>query len=117
MAFLGKSFFSNEIIKGIESITKVYMHKPTTDDKKRVVITPDGGFKAIPEWLLETDGTALAKVCFLSSKSTVDVSSESGNRKQKRRSSTLGSEGRISKRGTLKHSTKRCTYSQTENAL
>lgn len=39
------------------------MHKPTTDDKKRVVITPDGGFKAIPEWLLETDGTALAKVC------------------------------------------------------
>lgn len=49
-------------LQGIESITKVYMHKPTTDDKKRVVITPDGGFKSIPEWLLETDGTALAKV-------------------------------------------------------
>lgn len=38
------------------------MHKPTTDDKKRVIITPEGGFKAIPEWLLETDGTALLKV-------------------------------------------------------
>lgn len=50
--------------QGIEQITKVYMHKPHTDDKKRVIITPDGGFKAIPDWLLETDGTALAKACF-----------------------------------------------------
>uniref|UniRef100_A0A915CGP7 DNA-directed RNA polymerase n=1 Tax=Parascaris univalens TaxID=6257 RepID=A0A915CGP7_PARUN len=57
------NMLSDLTLQGIESITKVYMHKPTTDDKKRVVITPDGGFKAIPEWLLETDGTALAKVC------------------------------------------------------
>ena len=38
------------------------MHKPTTDDKKRIIISPEGGFKAIPEWLLETDGTALLRV-------------------------------------------------------
>uniref|UniRef100_A0A0R3RGM9 DNA-directed RNA polymerase subunit n=6 Tax=Onchocercidae TaxID=6296 RepID=A0A0R3RGM9_9BILA len=56
------NMLSDLTLQGIEAITKVYMHKPTTDDKKRVVITPDGGFKAIPEWLLETDGTALAKV-------------------------------------------------------
>ena len=49
-------------LQGIESIAKVYMHKPTTDDKKRVEITPHGEFHMIPEWLLETDGTALLKV-------------------------------------------------------
>lgn len=50
------------LFKGITQIAKVYMHKPTTDDKKRVVITPEGGFKAISEWLLETDGTGLLRV-------------------------------------------------------
>ena len=38
------------------------MHLPTTDDKKRIQITDDGEFKAITEWILETDGTALTKV-------------------------------------------------------
>lgn len=38
------------------------MHLPTTDDKKRIVITDDGQFKAIAEWILETDGTSLMKV-------------------------------------------------------
>jgi len=38
------------------------MHLPTTDDKKRIVITEDGEFKAIQEWILETDGTALMRV-------------------------------------------------------
>ncbi|VDK54176.1 unnamed protein product [Anisakis simplex] len=56
------NMLSDLTLQGIESITKVYMHKPTTDDKKRVIITPDGGFKAVREWLLETDGTALSKV-------------------------------------------------------
>uniref|UniRef100_A0A158P6W8 DNA-directed RNA polymerase subunit n=1 Tax=Angiostrongylus cantonensis TaxID=6313 RepID=A0A158P6W8_ANGCA len=45
----------------IEQVDKME-DDPTTDDKKRVVITPEGGFKAISEWLLETDGTALLKV-------------------------------------------------------
>lgn len=31
--------------QGIEAISKVYMHKPTTDDKKRTLITPEGSFK------------------------------------------------------------------------
>lgn len=38
------------------------MHLPTTDDKKRVVITDEGEYKALKEWILETDGTALMKV-------------------------------------------------------
>ena len=38
------------------------MHLPTTDDKKRIVLTDTGEFKAIQEWILETDGTALMKV-------------------------------------------------------
>lgn len=38
------------------------MHMPKMDNKKRIVITPKGEFEAIPEWLLETDGTSLLKV-------------------------------------------------------
>ena len=45
-----------------ESRLQVYMHLPTTDDKKRVVITEEGEFKGIQEWILETDGTSLMKV-------------------------------------------------------
>lgn len=41
---------------------QVYMHLPTTDNKKRIMINPEGEFKAVAEWLLETDGTALLKV-------------------------------------------------------
>ncbi|CAD5117546.1 DgyrCDS6308 [Dimorphilus gyrociliatus] len=49
-------------LQGIEQISKVYMHQPSTDDKKKIIITPEGEFKAIAEWILETDGTALMKV-------------------------------------------------------
>ncbi len=56
------NMLSDLTLQGIESISKVYMHKPTTDDKKRITITADGGFKSNVEWLLETDGTALLKV-------------------------------------------------------
>lgn len=38
------------------------MHFPTTDAKKRIVITDEGEFKAFAEWILETDGTSLLKV-------------------------------------------------------
>ena len=38
------------------------MHLPQTDDKKRIIVTETGEFKAKQEWLLETDGTALMKV-------------------------------------------------------
>ncbi len=38
------------------------MHLPNTKDKQRMIITEAGEFKAIAEWLLETDGTALMRV-------------------------------------------------------
>ncbi len=41
------------------------MHMPNNDEKKRIVLTENGEFKAIGEWLLETDGTALMKVCYI----------------------------------------------------
>lgn len=50
------------MLQGIEAISKVYMHLPQTDSKKRIVITETGEFKAIAEWLLETDGTSMMKV-------------------------------------------------------
>ncbi|CAI4228736.1 unnamed protein product [Auanema sp. JU1783] len=56
------NMLSDLTLQGITSISKVYMHKPKTDDKKRMIITQEGSFKAIREWLLETDGTALLKV-------------------------------------------------------
>jgi hypothetical protein len=48
--------------QGIEAIGKVYMHLPQTDSKKRIIVTDTGEFKAIAEWLLETDGTSMMKV-------------------------------------------------------
>merc|ERR1740128_620337 len=38
------------------------MHLPQTDQKKRILITEQGEYKAIAEWLLETDGTSLMRV-------------------------------------------------------
>ncbi|KAI4468651.1 dna-directed rna polymerase [Holotrichia oblita] len=56
------NMLSDMTLQGIEAISKVYMHLPQTDSKKRIVITETGEFKAIPEWLLETDGTSMMKV-------------------------------------------------------
>ncbi|KFM80989.1 DNA-directed RNA polymerase II subunit RPB1, partial [Stegodyphus mimosarum] len=56
------NMLSDMTLQGIEAITKVYMHLPTTDNKKRIVITETGEFKPIAEWLLETDGTSLMRV-------------------------------------------------------
>ncbi|XP_078050939.1 RNA polymerase II subunit RpII215 [Augochlora pura] len=56
------NMLSDMTLQGIEAIGKVYMHLPQTDSKKRIVITETGEFKAIAEWLLETDGTSLMKV-------------------------------------------------------
>ena len=38
------------------------MHWPTTDDKKRTVITEKGEISSVKEWMLETDGVALLHV-------------------------------------------------------
>ena len=56
------NMLSDMTLQGIEAIGKVYMHLPQTDSKKRIVITDTGEFKAIAEWLLETDGTSLMRV-------------------------------------------------------
>ena len=56
------NMLSDLTLQGIEAISKVYMHKPQTDDKKRVELTHDGSFRMVSEWMLETDGTALLKV-------------------------------------------------------
>lgn len=56
------NMLSDMTLQGIEAISKVYMHLPQTDSKKRIVITETGEFKAIGEWLLETDGTSMMKV-------------------------------------------------------
>ena len=56
------NMLSDLTLQGIDSISKVYMNKPSTDDKKKVVINADGGYQMIEEWRLETDGTALLKV-------------------------------------------------------
>jgi DNA-directed RNA polymerase II subunit RPB1 len=56
------NMLSDMTLQGLEAIAKVYMHLPTTDDKKRIVITDAGEFKSISEWLLETDGTSLMRV-------------------------------------------------------
>eukprot|EP00096_Caligus_rogercresseyi_P015669 TRINITY_DN813_c1_g1_i1.p1 TRINITY_DN813_c1_g1~~TRINITY_DN813_c1_g1_i1.p1 ORF type:complete len:1950 (-),score=566.84 TRINITY_DN813_c1_g1_i1:630-6479(-) len=57
------NMLSDMTLQGLEAISKVYMHLPSTDDKKRMIITEQTGeFKSIAEWLLETDGTALMRV-------------------------------------------------------
>ncbi|XP_078486063.1 DNA-directed RNA polymerase II subunit RPB1-like [Ciona intestinalis] len=49
-------------LKGIPQIAKVYMHLPEEENKKRIVITKEGEFIAVQDWILETDGTALMRV-------------------------------------------------------
>merc|ERR1719266_192151 len=56
------NMLSDLTLQGLEAISKVYMHLPQTAEKKRIVITDAGEFKANAEWLLETDGTALMRV-------------------------------------------------------
>lgn len=56
------SMLSDITLQGIESIAKVYMHLPQTENKKRIHITDTGEYKAMAEWILETDGTSLMRV-------------------------------------------------------
>ena len=38
------------------------MHLPNQDSKKRIIVNEEGEYKALQEWILETDGTNLMKV-------------------------------------------------------
>lgn len=58
------NMLSDLTLQGHNKISKVYMHKPITDDKKRVFFAQDGGFQTVAEWILETDGSELLKVLF-----------------------------------------------------
>lgn len=62
LRYIESSLLADMTMKGIETIRKVYMHLPHIDSKKRIKITESGEYKAVSEWLLETDGTALLKV-------------------------------------------------------
>lgn len=57
-----QNMLTDMTLQGIDAITKVYMNLPDEDKKKRIVITEQGEFKAIQEWILETDGVSLLKV-------------------------------------------------------
>ena len=39
------NMLSDMTLQGLEALDKVYMHLPSTDDKKRIVITEAGEFK------------------------------------------------------------------------
>ena len=38
------------------------MHLPKEESKKRIIVTKEGEFNAVQDWILETDGTALMRV-------------------------------------------------------
>jgi DNA-directed RNA polymerase II subunit RPB1 len=57
------SFLSDLNLKGIKSISKVFMTKPTSDESKmRKRVKETGEIEKISEWVLETEGTALLKI-------------------------------------------------------
>ncbi|VEL16512.1 unnamed protein product, partial [Protopolystoma xenopodis] len=62
LRFIEANLLTDITLQGVPQITKVYMHLPKTQDKKRISIKDDGSFDAIAEWMLETDGTCLMKV-------------------------------------------------------
>ena len=49
-------------LQGIPEIAKVYMHLPKEESKKRIMFNAAGEFRAVQDWILETDGTALQTV-------------------------------------------------------
>ena len=60
LRYIETNILSDVTLQGIKAITKVYMQR--TDKKKRIIINNQEEYKAIAEWLLKTDGTALMKV-------------------------------------------------------
>jgi len=59
---LEANLLSDMTLQGIEQISKVYMHYPTQDSKKHIIINEEGEYKALQEWILETDGVNLMRV-------------------------------------------------------
>ena len=76
LRYIESNILSDMTLQGIEQISKVYMHLPKEESKKRIVINKEGEFSSIQDWLLETDGTALMKVL---SQKDVDVNRTCSN--------------------------------------
>ena len=76
LRYIESNILSDMTLQGIEQISKVYMHLPKEESKKRIVINKEGEFTSIQDWLLETDGTALMKVL---SQKNVDVNRTCSN--------------------------------------
>ena len=62
LKLIEQNILSDMSLQGIETIGKVYMTQPIEKEKKRIELSDEGEFKAITEWVLETDGTAFMKV-------------------------------------------------------
>ncbi|KAI3381551.1 hypothetical protein SNEBB_008712 [Seison nebaliae] len=62
LRYLEAQVLADLTLKGIEAITKVYMHKPKEKSKKLININKDGEFCETEEWILETDGSSLIEV-------------------------------------------------------
>jgi DNA-directed RNA polymerase II subunit RPB1 len=62
LKLIESNMLSDMTLQGIDTISKVYMCHADRNEKKRIEITEEGEFKAMDEWILETDGTALMKV-------------------------------------------------------
>ncbi|XP_072286604.1 DNA-directed RNA polymerase II subunit RPB1-like [Pyxicephalus adspersus] len=62
LSCLESNMLTDMTLQGIEQISKVYMHLPLNDNKKKIIITEDGEFKALQEWILETVGVSLKRV-------------------------------------------------------
>uniref|UniRef100_H2Z9E5 DNA-directed RNA polymerase subunit n=1 Tax=Ciona savignyi TaxID=51511 RepID=H2Z9E5_CIOSA len=53
---------SLQLVSYVLFVLFVYMHLPKEENKKRIVITKEGEFNAVQDWILETDGTALMRI-------------------------------------------------------
>lgn len=62
LRYIETNMLTDMTLQGIPQISKVYMHLPKEESKKRIVITKEGEFQAVQDWILETDGTALMRV-------------------------------------------------------
>lgn len=59
LRYIEANILTDMTLHGIQQISKVYMHLPKEEAKKRIIINKEGEFLAQQDWILETDGTAL----------------------------------------------------------
>ena len=62
LRYIEANILTDMTLHGIQQISKVYMHLPKEEAKKRIIINKEGEFVAQQDWILETDGPALIGV-------------------------------------------------------